>query len=202
MTDNQQPSLDLRTCRKCGLEKPLTEFATVYSQKSRGKQYKSNNCLDCHRKAHAIRERRRRATNPEVYRDYVRRHYFKHREVKNERRREWSAKLRDIVYAHYGNHCVCCGETEPTMLTLDHVNEDGGSQRRIRPEMRWAKHLHAWLIKNGFPDDMQVLCYNCNISKHRNGGVCAHQIKEGSTTIPKGSRAKRPEVRSTQPLIG
>lgn len=68
------------------------------------------------------------------------------------------------------------------MLTLDHVDNDGNEHRRNEPALRWAKHMYAWIVKNGFPTNFQVLCYNCNISKFRNGGVCAHLLREGSTT--------------------
>src|SRR5688572_22754686 len=40
-------------------------------------------------------------------------------------------KLKDQVYAAYGGYkCSCCGETEPSFLTLDHINNDGNQYRR------------------------------------------------------------------------
>ena len=76
------------------------------------------------------------------------------------------------------------------MLTIDHVNNDGSKHRREigklykYPDGRRAlvTDIYGWLEKNGFPDGFQVLCYNCNISKHRNKGVCEHKLNEGSTT--------------------
>lgn len=88
------------------------------------------------------------------------------------------------------------------MLTIDHKNEDGAAFRRKIRSARWSHNFYEWIINNGFPKDLQVLCYNCNLSKHRNGGVCAHTLREGSTTIPKGSTAKWPEVRSPDQHIG
>lgn len=73
------------------------------------------------------------------------------------------------------------------MLTLDHINEDGSVHRNLLNGGRGRKapvDIYRRLKEAGFPTDIQVLCYNCNISKHRNGGMCAHKIKEGSTTIP------------------
>lgn len=172
-------------CRNCGEVKPIGEFAKVYSKKNRGKNYRSHTCQECHRKDHADRERKRRQKNPELYREYRKRHYAANRTKLNEQRKAWSHKLRDQVFEAYGGYkCRCCGETERSMLTLDHINNDGGEHRRKSPAMRWAKHMYAWLIEQGFPPILQILCYNCNISKFRNGGVCAHQIKKGSTTIP------------------
>ena len=86
------------------------------------------------------------------------------------------------------------------MLALDHIENDGARQRREEPALRWSKHMYAWIIKQGFPSGFQVLCHNCNISKFRNGGVCAHMLREGSTTIPQGSTAKRPEMPSDPDL--
>lgn len=202
MTDNQQPSLQSnRICRKCGVEKALEDFAPVYSKATRGKNYRQHTCKECHRKSHAAQGRRLRAQNPDPYREACRRSREKHGDAMRKRRREWSYRLRDIVFAHYGGYlCVCCGETEKSMLTLDHINNDGAKHRRSEPAMRWAAHMYAWLIRQKFPPLFQVLCYNCNISKFRNSGTCAHRLKEGSTTIPSGSTAKRPEVHSTQPL--
>ena len=200
MPDNQQPSLDLdRRCRKCGKKKPLIHFAPVYSQSTRGKKYRQHTCLDCHRAAHAAQARRLRALNPEVYREACRRTRRKHGPLIRERRRAWNRKLKAEVFKLYGGYrCVCCGETEPSMLTLDHINNDGGEHRRREPAMRWSKHLYAWILKQPKKPPLQVLCYNCNISKFRNNGICAHRIKKGSTTIPQGSRAKRPEKQSTR----
>jgi hypothetical protein len=30
-------------------------------------------------------------------------------------------------------------------------------------------------VKQGFPDGFQTLCFNCNVGKYKNGGVCPHQ---------------------------
>jgi hypothetical protein len=53
--------------------------------------------------------------------------------------------------------------------------------------------------QQGYPAGLQVLCYNCNISKHRNGGVCEHKIGVGSEAIPSGSRAQAIGARSARP---
>jgi hypothetical protein len=88
-------------------------------------------------------------------------------------------KLRDLVISHYGGYkCVCCGETEKLFLTLDHINDDGAAHRRSinpsAPRQATSERLCSWLRDNNFPPGFQVLCFNCNIGKHRNG-VCPHQ---------------------------
>lgn len=86
---------------------------------------------------------------------------------------DYRRRLRETVYAAYGGFvCTCCGEREPTFLSLDHINNDGAEHRR---ELKHPDALYGWLIKNGFPPIVQVLCMNCNFGKQRNGGTCPHQ---------------------------
>lgn len=79
-----------------------------------------------------------------------------------------------IVIEHYGGKCACCGETEISFLTMDHVN-GGGNQHR-KEIFNGNKHgnIYPWLITNGFPSDFQILCWNCNLSKAFLG-QCAHK---------------------------
>jgi len=120
-------------------------------------------------------------------------------------KKEWAAtrykNLKDAVFAAYGGYrCACCGETEPLFLGIDHIENNGAEHRKsiFKGDYRSATgiFMYRWLKKSGFPPGYQVLCANCNHGKHRNGGICPHQRSEGSTTIPKGSTAKRPEARS------
>jgi len=103
--------------------------------------------------------------------------------------------VRDVVYNAYGGYrCNCCGEDERRFLSIDHVNNDGAAHRRAHGHTTGEK-MHRWLIREGFPSGFQVLCMNCQWGKRNNNGVCPH--KEGVTTIPQGSRAKRPEAQRT-----
>jgi predicted transposase YbfD/YdcC len=63
------------------------------------------------------------------------------------------------VLEHYGGKCVCCGETEPYFLAVDHISGDGNSHRR--KINKWGSGFFKWLIDNQFPDGFQVLCHNC-----------------------------------------
>lgn len=115
------------------------------------------------------------------------------------------ARVRSEVYAAYGGaFCACCGESNLLFLTIDHTNNDGAAHRA---EI-WGKSrngsgsaLCGWLKKHGFPPGYQVLCYNCNCGKQRNGGTCPHLSNEGVTTIPTGSTPKRAEAHAN-PLSG
>lgn len=82
--------------------------------------------------------------------------------------------LRNKIIIHYGGECVCCGETEKTFLAIDHINGHGNKHRKqIRKSS--GRAYHQWIVDQNFPDYLQILCYNCNMSKYLNGGVCAHQ---------------------------
>ena len=78
-------------------------------------------------------------------------------------------KLKLRVIAAYGGSCGCCGESEPRFLTLDHIN-GGGS--RHREEVKGK--LYRWVVRNNFPPEVRILCFNCNCGRAVNGGVCPH----------------------------
>lgn len=81
--------------------------------------------------------------------------------------------LREDVLRGYGGKCVCCGETISRFLTIDHKNNDGAERRKEGYHIGPA--LYREIIEEGFPDDLQLLCFNCNAGKHLNGGICPHQ---------------------------
>jgi hypothetical protein len=90
-----------------------------------------------------------------------------------------NAELRAEVFKAYGGYkCACCGERNPHFLSIDHVNNDGAKMRKSGVHSRGGTHFYHWLRKNKFPKGFQVLCMNCNIGKHRNGGLCPHQLSK------------------------
>ena len=87
-------------------------------------------------------------------------------------------KARKLVFDHYGNRCVCCGETHWEFLTLDHTNNDG-AKRRKDLNIRGGYTTYRWLIRNNFPEGFQLLCMNCNFAKGMQG-YCPHKHEEVS----------------------
>lgn len=81
---------------------------------------------------------------------------------RSERRRQDRASMREAVLRMLGSECVCCGESEPVFLDLDHVNGDGAGDRR---RATWRSALQD-------PDRFQILCRNCNWAKYMGG--CPH----------------------------
>lgn len=185
---------DTRKCRKCGKWFPLSTFPRYSS--GEGRRHECHGCYRARMLVHYKKDRRRRLDKAKArYAADPSAHWTPERRTRaNELARQRNAILRDQVIGQYGNRCVCCGETGKLFLTLDHV-ENNGSQMRKGDHGVTSSGLYRWAIKNGYPKSLQVLCMNCNFGKARNGGICPHQ--EGSTTIPKGSTAKRPEVHHT-----
>ena len=82
-------------------------------------------------------------------------------------------KLKAQVYERYGGKCVCCGETEPLFLAIDHVNDDGAEHRRTMAT-RGMANIYRFIVKAGYPDTFQILCHNCNFAKRV--GPCPHML--------------------------
>ena len=75
------------------------------------------------------------------------------------------------VLRAYGGRCVACGETDPDMLCIDHVNNDGTRQRMEAGISASGEPMYGWLKKNGYPAGFQVLCANHNTKKLVRGGL-------------------------------
>ncbi len=93
--------------------------------------------------------------------------------------RSLQQRTKDAAFGAYGGYeCVCCGETHPYFLTIDHVNGDGSAHRKAIKTgagKMTGHNFYTWLRNNAYPDGFQVLCMNCNYGRYRNGGVCPHQ---------------------------
>ena len=82
-------------------------------------------------------------------------------------------KLKHEVVVAYGGECKCCKEQIEMLLTLDHKLNDGSIARR-KSNYNALSHYRK-VLAAGCPDTYQLLCWNCNYGKFRNGGICPHQ---------------------------
>jgi len=141
-------------------------------------------CRECN----AEKQKAYRLANPEKFKTYNKRKYQKvlstpgKAESERKRGREYWHRLRKEALDAYGAICTCCGETEELFLTFDHVNNDGADHRRSlgygeENGRGGSSRTLKWMKDNNWPDNMQVLCMNCNLGKQRNKGVCPHQIR-------------------------
>jgi len=143
----------MKTCIRCNEEKQSKEFYKNSSKKDKLDTY----CIPCTKEKLHI-------------------HYLKNKNkyVLNSIKLQWKTKLE--VINGYGGECKCCGEKNPFFLTVDHVNNDGTKRRKNGEPFGYA--FYRMIIKSDFPDIYQILCMNCNLGKHINGGECPHTAKE------------------------
>ena len=87
--------------------------------------------------------------------------------------RKYAQKVKEKVLDHYGHVCVCCGETDIRVLGMDHIH-GGGKKHREEINCLRSISFNRYLIEHNFPDDVQVMCMNCNCGRQVNGGVCPH----------------------------
>jgi replicative superfamily II helicase len=117
-------------------------------------------------------------------------YYAKNRERQLEKSRKWrtenyqrmlqlnrmhNKKCRDRILDHYGRKCACCGEQNGKFLSVDHMNGNGAKHRKT---IGGGSRLYSWIIRNNYPDGFQLLCYNCNLGKAFNRGICPHVEKK------------------------
>lgn len=143
-----------KKCTKCQVEKDIELFA----KNKKHKHGKDSHCLQC------------KAVQSKLY-------YEQHRNKYNARRKDYSKQTRIKVLRHYGGdvpYCVCCGETTFEFLSLDHINGGGNTDRKINGG---GTQFQLYLIKNNFPEGIQILCHNCNLAKGFYG-QCPHKKQE------------------------
>lgn len=100
---------------------------------------------------------------------------FRAKEVFYAKRRHLRNK--EKIFAAYGGRiCKCCGETEECFLSIDHIENNGNRlvTSGVHPQ---GTQFYEWVVKNGFPAGLQILCMNCQFGKKNNKGVCPHQLR-------------------------
>lgn len=81
--------------------------------------------------------------------------------------------VRSEVIHFLGGVCTCCGASKESFLTVDHIHNDGGSRTDLP---RGGTDLYKKILDGATTvSDFQLLCWNCNFSKHLGGGLCVHQ---------------------------
>lgn len=145
----------------CSCGKPLgaykkCDYCIDYVRIKRQKAKENNICCDCHNKKENCL----------------------HIRCNNclEKNKIIQKKIRLEVLTHYGLKCACCGENEIQFLCIDHINNDGKEHRKTVP----AGYFYRWLKKNNYPSGFQTLCWNCNMAKSYNNGICPHKLIENS----------------------
>jgi len=91
--------------------------------------------------------------------------------------RDRNGALRRDALKLFGGSCRCCAQSDPAKLTFDHLRENGNVQRGS--DHCGTAHFYRRLLREDLNrTEYQLLCWNCNFSKHLGGGTCVHQRKE------------------------
>jgi hypothetical protein len=147
-----------KNCRRCKTDKPFSDFSKDKSRKD-GLAHWCRNC-----------NAQKMATYISVPQNKIRLRHYNSSWIKAR-----NQKLLDKVLDHYGRKCSCPKCPDPTpnslFLTIDHKIGNGRKDRR---EKKSGGSFYRWIINNNFPDYLQILCWNCNCGRYRNGGICPH----------------------------
>lgn len=211
MPDNQQPSSERKTCRKCGKSKSLDKFSSLECSldringipKARRRRYPRRSCIECDKKHKQAQSRVYYAANKKRIMKRITAYRRAHPESYREDSKKRARRFREMVIQAYGGPvCACCGETHVSMMTLDHINGGGIKHRtEIANQRGWKQKVsgvafYRYLVNQGFPPGYQVLCFNCNFSKHLLG-VCAHQSEKVRRSSSRGVGARAPKRATT-----
>jgi hypothetical protein len=101
-----------------------------------------------------------RKLKPERARVYSKKYYKNHPKYNVLWGRKNRIEIRKEMISAYGGKCSACGIENFIVLDIDHINNDGGKDRK---KGMWGWRLYRWLRRNKYPkDNYQLLCRNCN----------------------------------------
>lgn len=73
---------------------------------------------------------------------------------------QYRRNMKKTIIDYYGGKCVCCGESRYEFLTIDHIN--GGGSKQKAAQGFTGSGFYLWIIRNNFPSNLRILCWNCN----------------------------------------
>lgn len=136
-------------------------------------------CVDCARKKSRIKSIKYWNKNKLESNKHSLENYYKHRKsYRLQYKKRWEEIKKRIFEKYGGYQCICCKETNPYFLTMDHIN--GGGTKHRKSLKGGGMYLYRWILKNNFPPGFQIMCMNCNFGKGQNfrkNGInkCPHE---------------------------
>jgi hypothetical protein len=97
-------------------------------------------------------------------------YWEKDKAAHRERNLQSRIKNKTQVLSHYGPNqearcaVIGCNVDDLDMLTLDHLENDGATHRRAIGSTG-GQTTYRWIIRNGFPEGFQTLCWNHQFKK-------------------------------------
>jgi hypothetical protein len=127
----------MRRCGRCGVEKPLAEFA--WHRRSKGtRQHHCRECQAAYRRAHYL-------ANREKYIEKARRN----------KDRLALERTKRLIAFFKANPCRDCGETDPVVLEFDHLRDKKFC-------IGQALHTRTWAAIVAEIQKCEVVCANCH----------------------------------------
>lgn len=145
-------------------------FKSINRKKEYSKKY-----FQEHKEEHYALHKKWRLKNPEKVLAFSSKSYYKNREFILQQRKLFNVKNKTLVFNFYGNKCTCCGESELSVLQIDHIKNDGYKDLKYGRRLG-GTHLYNEIVKRNFPSTYQILCANCNFSKLMGKGTCYHKL--------------------------
>ena len=96
--------------------------------------------------------------------EYCRKYFEKNKEAIRQRRNQLNAIIKLQVIDKYGGQCATCTCSIPTVLSVDHIYNNGAESRRNGEQV--GSNLYRILLKKNKRTDLQILCANCQWRKH------------------------------------
>jgi hypothetical protein len=116
----------------------------------------------------------------------------------NKRRRERAFErakwLYEMLLRSLGYACAQCGEAEPSLLQVDHVDGITWRHRALRYDARVARYVREWAEGEA---RMRCLCVHCNAS--RNQSVHGYARQPGDDDLSPGWVWDHDEVKQEAP---
>jgi len=166
-------------CNGCDL---LLTDENWYSSSKKFHVYRCKKCKKAYSQSHYDKDNSRRralyANDPE-YSDKTkarnRNDHHRHKGHRNSSRKALIDKNRLQVITKLGGKCVYCGISTIDFLTRGHKYDNGAKWRLIQfgnGQKGCGAATDGYLLNHGTEDDwtqFQIECYNCNLSKRRDG---------------------------------
>lgn len=165
------------TCRLCGIQKLITEYSVVTKNKS-GRDSRCKKCRNSeylkNRDSKLAQAKVRYVENKDsilkrsqdryIENRVIIRTNFREKRQRNDscrvKAREYKKNRKEQAYSKLGGFCVGCKEDDIRVLCVDHIYDDGSSERH-----RGTGLVGVYGLIIAGSDRYQLLCYNCNLKK-------------------------------------